>query len=161
MHWKAHRPSILVVALYDGIIRFLYAAMRGRGARRRGRARVRGEARARHHHSPAGAAAHGCGRTAGAGAQRVLRVDLSRRFCRRRSRLRRQKFEHAIDACAMCAMHGAQVAQDPSVNPAPLQVVMHAGAAASRSSTADECGRLQRSSQAGIACSDASNLPSC
>ena len=65
------------------------------------------QAGAGHHHSPAGASAHGRGRPAGAGAQRVLRVDLRADSAGFPIGLA-QKFEHAIECVRMCAMHGGR-----------------------------------------------------
>jgi flagellar secretion chaperone FliS len=119
MRWKGASAVDLVVALYDGIHRFLYAANARGGARRPGRAAARGEARPGHHHSPAGAAAHGCGRPAGAGAQRVLRVHL-RADLQASQSASRQKFEHAIDCVRTCAMPGGRWRGTPrSIPPAP------------------------------------------
>ncbi len=66
----------LVVALYDGIIRFLNAAAAAVDRQESGGAASGIQTGAGHHHSSAGEVAHGCGRQAGAGAERVLRHHL-------------------------------------------------------------------------------------
>ena len=76
MRWTSASAVDLVVALYDGIMRFLYSASE---------AVERGDEAARRNAVKraldiiihlAGAAAHGCRRPAGAGAQRILCIHL-------------------------------------------------------------------------------------
>ena len=124
----------LVVALYDGIIRFLYAAIDAVERGDVGRSPGRSEARTRHHHSPAGAVADGYGRQAGRIAQPSFMRRFLRRFCRRRNRPRSPKFEHAIDCVRTVRDAWREVASGPEANPGapgPLaQPASQAGAAA-------------------------------
>ena len=108
----------LVVALYDGIIRFLYAADRCRRARRRRWPPRRSEARAGHHHSPAGASAHGCGRPRRRRRSASSMPRSLRRFCRPRSRPREQNSSMPSIVCSNVRDAWREVARDPDVNPA-------------------------------------------
>ena len=98
----------LVVALYDGIIRFLYAAIAAVERGDADGAPGRGEARAGHHHSPAGAAANGCRRPPGAGAQRVLRRDLCADPAGLAVGVHGRNSSTPSIVCATCAMPGAR-----------------------------------------------------
>ena len=112
----------LVVALYDGIIRFLYAASaaaeRGDQAERRIAVKraldiiIHLQARLR--------------MDVGADRRRrsasFMRPSL-RRFCRPRSRPLRGNFVHTIDCVRNVRDAWREVARDPEVNPAPAQVL--------------------------------------
>jgi flagellar protein FliS len=124
----------LVVALYDGIIRFLYAA--GEAAERGDEAGRRAAAKraldiiihlqARLRMDVGGRPAQALSEFYATVFAQILQASQS---------ASRQKFEHAIACVRNVRDAWREVARDPGVNPAPLQVVARAG---SRDSGFDE-----------------------
>jgi flagellar protein FliS len=111
----------LVVALYDGIIRFLYAAMDAvdRGDVDARRAAVRRaldiiiHLQARLRMDVGGRPAEALSEFYASVFAQILQASQS---------ASKQKFEHAIDCVRNVRDAWRQVARDPEVNPAPLQV---------------------------------------
>ena len=112
----------LVVALYDGILRFLYARQRGRGARRRGRARRSAVKRALDIiiHLQARLRMDVGGRPAQALSE--FYASIFAQILQASQSASRQKFEHTIECVSNVRDAWRQVAKDPKLNPAPLQM---------------------------------------
>ncbi len=117
----------LVVALYDGIIRFLYAASaaveRGDAAARRAAVKraldIIIHLQARLRMDVGGRPAQALSEFYASIFAMILQASQS---------ASRQKFEHTIDCVKNVRDAWRQVAQDPSVNPAPAQVAGMASA---------------------------------
>jgi flagellar protein FliS len=117
----------LVVALYDGIVRFLYAASaaveRGDAAGRRNAVKraldIIIHLQARLRMDVGGRPAQVLSEFYASIFSEILQASQS---------ASRQKFEHAIECVRNVRDAWRQVAKDPAVNPAPLQVVSsHSG----------------------------------
>ena len=129
----------LVVALYDGIIRFLYGAMaaveRGDAASRRNAVKraldIIIHLQARLRMDVGGRPAQALSEFYASIFSEILQASQS---------ASRQKFEHAIDCVRNVRDAWRQVAKDPAVNPAPLQVPSMASGRRSRGFDGDEYG---------------------
>ena len=129
----------LVVALYDGILRFLYAAI---AAAERGDAVARRNAvkraldiiihlQARLRMDVGGRPAQALSEFYASIFSEILQASQS---------ASRQKFEHAIECVRNVRDAWRQVAKDPAVNPAPLQLSSLASGRRSRGFDGDEYG---------------------